>query len=543
MLKLAVIADDETVPRFALDVLDAVRGCSGYTLFSCTNCRPRERRLAQAAYHVLKLAAVRGRLTRRVPLESGSKQIERVVRFEAEHDGAWQRLPPHVVAALRQGGFDVILKLGMGLLRLSPGEVLSAPILSFHHGDPVGSPDQPTGFWEIVRREPVIGQTVRAVGEIDAGPVAAYAETKVYPWSWRATLMESYRHSPLIINEAIRNAVARTWMDEPRAGRGDRLPGNGAVLAFAARMAFHAASRLLYGAAIEKVWHVSHAPVPEAGLGALVEGRAQLVPEEWKTLKPGGSHVFYADPFFSIDPPGILVEALGRSGRGEIVFASEDDGPHRRVSLLSGHASYPATVQIGGRHLILPEVASFSPPRLFVLEDGTMKDVGRLGLEREERILDPTLVEHEGRLYLFGNIKPLGSHTLWLWSADRLDGPFRLHPRSPIRVSPRGSRMAGNLLQVGGRLIRFGQNFEAAYGDGVFAFEIEELSADQYRERVLGLIRFADRRGPHTLNVAGERIVFDWYQERFAPVAGFRRLLARLRAVRAAPAAEAAGHL
>jgi hypothetical protein len=540
MLKLAVIADHEAARQFELDVLDAVEGCSGYTLFSCTSSRPDGGGLGHAAYRALNPVSPRGRLTRLVPLERGARRIERIVRFEAEPDGAGQRLPAEVVAALREGGFDVILKLGMGLLRVPPAETLSTPILAFHHGDPERYRGGPAGFWEIARGEGVIGQAVQAIGDDgDAGRIAAYAETKVYPWSWRATLMEAYRHSPLIINQAIRNAVAGTWLDKPGAGRSHGLPGNGTVAALAARMGARTAARLLYGATMEKRWQVSHAPVPEAGLPALLEGRAPLAAEGWQTLKVGDRHVFYADPFFSTDPPGILVEALDGSGRGEIVFAPQDGGAHRVVSALPGHMSYPATVELGGRQLILPEMASFSPPRLFVLQDGAMREIGPLPLEREERILDPTLAEHEGRLYLFGNIRSLGSHVLCLWSADTLDGPFRLHPQSPLRVSPRGSRMGGNLLRVDGRLVRLGQNFEAGYGDGVFAFEIEELSAERYRERALGLVRFSHCRGPHTLNVAGGRVLFDWYEERFAPMAGFRRLLGWLRARRLASAGNA----
>jgi hypothetical protein len=157
-----------------------------------------------------------------------------------------------------------------------------------------------------------------------------------------------------------------------------------------------------------------------------------------------------------------------------------------------------------------------------------MVEIAALDIEDNPAIADPTLVEHEGRLYLFGSPASAGSNTLFLWSAESLRGRFRLHPLAPVRISPRGARMAGGLLRLDRRLIRFGQDFQHGYGDGIFAFEIEQLSAESFSERMIGEIRFADRSGPHTLNVRGGEIVFDWYRDRISPLAGVRRLLGRL---------------
>ena len=101
-------------------------------------------------------------------------------------------------------------------------------------------------------------------------------------------------------------------------------------------------------------------------------------------------------------------------------------------------------------------------------------------------MVDPTLLEHDGRLYLFGNRAATGPNALFLWSADTLSESFRLHPLSPIRISPQGSRMAGGLARFDGRLIRLGQDGAGGYGHGIFAFEVEELSREAFRERMIG---------------------------------------------------------
>ena len=155
------------------------------------------------------------------------------------------------------------------------------------------------------------------------------------------------------------------------------------------------------------------------------------------------------------------------------------------------------------------------------------------------RVTDPTLFAHEGTLYLFGNDRRLGSSVLNLWTSTSLDEEFVLHPACPIRISPEGARMGGAIIQKDGRLFRLGQDFSGGYGDGLIAFEIEVLTPQSYSERIVGRIHFADRRGPHTLNIRGNRIVFDWYHDRMSPLAGVRRLvaLARRQSARRRPTA------
>ena len=120
---------------------------------------------------------------------------------------------------------------------------------------------------------------------------------------------------------------------------------------------------------------------------------------------------------------------------------------------------------------------------------------------------------------------------LRLWCADGLFARFTEHPASPVRISPRGSRMGGEALHDGARMIRIGQDFSRDYGDGLIAFAIDSLTPHSYRETEIGAFRLTDRKGPHTFNLSpdGSRILFDWYRDGFSPFAGLRRIMARLR--------------
>jgi hypothetical protein len=528
-MRIAVIADGGAVPRFGLEALDALAGCDSVTVFACTNTRFTRKPVRHGAYYLLNLLTLRNRWTRSVPLRSGAKRIERNIEFESGYEGAWQTLPDAIIDAIRDGGFDAVVKFGMGLLRIPPPERLPVPILSYHHGDPDLYRGRPAGFWEMVHGHPVMGQIVQVLGNrLDAGKVVAFAETRILPYSYRKTLAESYRHSSLLINEAVRNAAGGTYLPKPCHGRNYRLPSNADVVRFVLRTAWQAISRIAYGSTLEKKWKVSLAGFGPEALAELVRGGAFPPPEQWRTVATGARYAYYADPFFSEQPPGILVEALDRrSGLGELVLVEGDR--HRPVSDGRGHYSYPSTIEVDGAQLVLPEIAQWSPTRLYRLAGEKLQEAAPLRVAGEPRIADPTLIEHEGRFYLFGSPVAHGTNILNLWTAERIDDVFEPHPQSPLRISPQGGRMAGGLLRLDGRLIRFGQSFERIYGDGIFAFEVEALTADAYRERMIGSIRFSDRIGPHTLNVKDGQLVFDWYRHEFDPLVGLRRLRGRLR--------------
>ena len=528
-IKVGVITDGEAVPRFGLESLNDLSGCDSVTVFACANTRFSRKPFRHGAYYLLNLLTLRNRWTRPVPLASGTKRIERTVTFESEYDGAWQRLPEALVDEIREGGFDVVVKLGMGLLRIPPAERLPVPILSWHHGDPDHYRGRPAGYWEMVDGRPMIGQIVQVLGNrLDAGKVVAFAETRVLPYSYRGTMSEAFRHSSLLINQAVRNAMAGTYLAKPCTGRNYRLPSNAGVAAFVLRMAWQGVRRAAYGLTQEKKWKVSLARCGPDDLAKLVEGGAFPAPDGWRTVPTGKRYTYYADPFFSEEPPGILVEALERrTGIGELVLIEGES--HRRISEGRNHYSYPSTIRKDGRQLILPETTQWSPTRLYALAGEKLVDVGPLRVAGDPHIADPTLIEHQGHHYLFGSPSAQGVNVLTLWTAASLDDVFELHPQSPLRISPQGGRMAGALLRLGGRLIRFGQSFERFYGDGIVAFEVEEMTPDTYRERMIGPIRFRDRIGPHTLNARDGELVFDWYRHQYDPLVAFRRLLSRSR--------------
>jgi hypothetical protein len=500
-------------------------------LLVCTNTRLRRQPVKHGAYYLLNLLAARNPLTRKVPLSGIAAQIGGRQTFASLQDGAWQVLPDAIIEYIAASGTQTVIKLGMGLMRVPPG--LAVPILSWHHGDPEHYRGRPAGFWELVQRRPIAGQIVQAIGnKLDAGAVLAFAETRVMPHGWRATLIESFRHSPLLLAPALDNALAGRSLAKPASGKNYRLPSNLTVARLALRLGWAKVRRLGYGLLFEKDWRVSLIPVADRNAAAAILTSAAPLPSEssWTTPPVPKGCTFVADPFFTTDGAGLLVEALSASsGRGELHRLDESSSTHLHTP--PGHHSYPALVEQDGNAYCVPEIAQWSAPTVFRVSDQGLDSHQQLDIDGAPRLTDPTFLHHQGKLYLFANVAAEGSNVLRLWQADGLFSRFAEHPASPLRISPRGSRMGGNLVQTDGQLLRIGQDFTRDYGDGLVIFAIDELTPQTYREHEVASFRLADRSGPHTFNIApdGTRVVIDWYCNRFTPLAGLRRLRARLR--------------
>ncbi len=520
MLKIGLIVDHRTIASWQAECLRAVTRDNAFVAYNCTNGRPSRRSPRHALYYLLNLLALRTRLTARIALPPGLAVIGEA-DFESEQDGAWQRLPGSLLDRIRKDRPDLILKFGMGLLRVPPASELAVPILSYHHGDPSEFRGRPAGFYELVHGRETVGQVIQILSNsLDSGEIVAFGETRIYRHSYRATMREAYLCSPALLPTAVRNLLAGNRLPLGRAGKAYRLPGNAAVVRFAARRLADSVRRLAYGAFVEKQWQVAEAPL---AAGQIIQPAAFPKPEDWRIVEQPKPYRFLADPFYHPGGEGLLVEALRSStGLGEILQIAPSGAA--AISDGKGHYSYPATFSEAGEHYVLPEMSEWSAPKLFRLGQSGLEEVGPLDAPGSPRLLDPTLHAEAGKIFLFANCAAEGGSVLRLWVSDALSAPFEEHPASPIRVSPAGARMAGAILSSGGTRLRFGQDGRRDYGDGVVLFRIEALSADDYRETRLGELRFDEVHGPHTLNFRAGSMVFDWYRNRFSLLAGLRRL-------------------
>jgi hypothetical protein len=75
-----------------------------------------------------------------------------------------------------------------------------------------------------------------------------------------------------------------------------------------------------------------------------------------------------------------------------------------------------------------------------------------------------------------------------LFSAERLEGPWNLHPKNPISTSVSSCRSAGQLFWKEGRLYRPTQDCSVRYGYAIAVYEVTRLTKDEFEERPVGRV-------------------------------------------------------
>lgn len=505
---------------------DAIRhavdsGMKITTVLHCTNDRRPPLRARNAAYYALAFAGRRGAsMRKRVDVTSLLPHDVRIIRFASEWEGTWQRIPDHVAGQLAD--VDVVVKFGMGLLR-DPERIPSTyGVISYHHGDPETPRGRPAGFYELGDGSPVMGIIVQQLtNTLDAGLILAKAYSRVVPTSYKATLHNAMTiGTPLLAHalETLRSSDALETMTV-RPNRG--LPSNRHVLRALMTMTTARIGRLLYGGLKEKRWNIAYMPQKFDPEGTEVPHYDDLEPLEL----PEG-YTFAAAP--GAHHNGRLYVEVMHAGTGKGEIFAYDDGTWRPVEVPvdGGHLTYPQIVEDDGATYLFPEMADVGAPSLFELDEDELKcgaPQPLAGLE-DERLIDGTLLDHEGHWYLFGSRPETANERLELWVADDLRGPWRRHPSSPVCLDPRGARMGGPIVHARGRMYRIGQNGSVGYGQGTTINRIEKLTPDAYREVSVSPFVLKGAHGPHTVLTNNNGYWLDYYTETTTPMAGVRRL-------------------
>lgn len=520
-LRAALILDDLKIKKWQQEALDAASSKIDLILIlNCENTKYKKRYLENFLYYILNFFTLKNKQTKSYSFKFSSGKV---INFNSVYKGIWQSIPEDVISELQKNDIDIVLKFGMGLLKIE--EKQKKPIfLSFHHGDPSKYRGRPAGFYEIMKREPAVGIIVQQLcNELDAGKVYAFAESQLVNYSYKQTSINFYKNSKYLLHKAIENYEKNFELKIEKKGKIFRLPGNLLVTKFLFLITYNFFKRLIYGFFYEKKWKVA---LVTKSLS--FDSSTILNLKEMKTLPIDPNYVFYADPFFSSDNKLIRLEALDRkTGIGDILEISTNNLFEFKKILTGRHYSYPFSFSFDDKEYLIPEVSDHSSPYIYSLDENFNSNNKISGLE-DKRIIDPILYEHDNKWFLFFGEKNTSNNILNLWISDSPFGNFLPHPKTPITISPRFARMGGNILKTKDRLIRFGQNNSRNYGDSLSILQITKLSDKDYEEKEIGKISINDTKGPHSFNVNSNsnQALIDYYQNEFSFFSGLRRFLA-----------------
>jgi hypothetical protein len=199
---------------------------------------------------------------------------------------------------------------------------------------------------------------------------------------------------------------------------------------------------------------------------------------------------FVADPFLVRDGERwhLFFEVLNaETGLGEIGWAVSDDLRHwayRHIVLQEKfHLSYPYVFRHGADYYMIPETLDAGAIRLYRADPFPLRWTHVRDLVPGV-FADPSPIFFKNHWWLFACSTPWENHTLNLFEASALEGPWREHPSSPIvRNQVNRARPAGRILEWNERLHRFAQDCHPNYGTKVHAFAITELTPTRYAEK------------------------------------------------------------
>jgi hypothetical protein len=233
---------------------------------------------------------------------------------------------------------------------------------------------------------------------------------------------------------------------------------------------------------------------------------------------PAAAQAQYADPFLC-EHEGrhwLFMEEIPAYGeRARLVCAEvRDDMSVAKKSVILErpyHLSYPCIFRHGDRFYMIPESGEDNTVQLHSARNFPFEWELEAVLCEGFPLRDTTPFLHDGIWYFFTTLQENHTET-FLFTSDRLGGPWRYHPCNPICSGSSRSRGAGHLFYDGGRLIRPSQDSSVRYGYAIVYNEILRMTPTEYEERPVKTIRPEGRPGvlgTHTINRDGTYEVVD----------------------------------
>ena len=438
------------------------------------------------------------------------------LRCEVEQDGFSQYFYEDDLERIEEHDLDFVLRFAFGIIR---GEILDVPrygVWSFHHDDERRYRGGPPCFWEIYEGDPVTGAVLqRLTDRLDGGVILerGFFSTNEYSYNEnRNDVFYGTAEWPARVATDILNGNAE-YVDRPPT-RTDapiyRSPSPRQLLLYNLKRARSLGDAVLAGIS---QWNVG---VAESPIEAFADGDASPRIEWHPRPKEDG---YVADPF-PVDIDGstyIFVEDFDyASGKGKISYVEYPDG-FRNGDLRTAHEepfhmSYPYLFTHDGEVYATPEMYEADEIRLYRL-DAPDDWKAEATLVPDVAGVDPTVVERDGRWWLFFTRYGYENTKLHVWHAPELIGGWEPHENNPVKTDVRSARPAGTPFVRNGELYRPAQHCAGVYGERIVINRVTDLTPTRYAEEEVREITapedspYPTRR--HTISSNGEVTVFD----------------------------------
>ena len=387
----------------------------------------------------------------------------------------------------------------------------------------------PPGFAEVMHQRPITHSLLRSVqGETERTIYHSVSPT-LSRFSVGLNNNTCYWKSAAFIARALRDLHQGEVLNSDQRQDISRMPGNAEMSGMFLKLSGRAAARAVEKFSSFEQWILAY----------------RFDRDEFKYLIPPVGR-FWADPFqIKVDGRYYIFfeEYVNEAGRAHISVVEVDrngivSGPSE-VLKLDCHLSYPFVFEWQGDYYMIPETGERNVVELYRAHSFPFEWKPEKVLLEARSPLDATLVEAEGKWWMFVNVQEEGVAVNWdevhLYYADDPLGPWKPHARNPVVSNVLSARPAGRLFWSNNFLYRPSQDSSLRYGYATTISQITDLSTSTYTEtEVLKILPDWDTDiiGVHTLNLMDEMTVIDclvkrrrFRQMKLQPVRGSLDLL------------------
>lgn len=461
-----------------------------------------------------------------------------VLPCQTMNKGKFSRyLLPKDIEAISGYNLDFIIRFAFGIVR---GPILDIPrygIWSFHHDDIEKYRGGPPSFWEIYRRDPITGAVLQRIsGRLDGGVILRKGYFRTAMTSYRLNrdmvYMGSIGWPAQVCRELLLNpseVVSR--LTENASIPIDRSPTAWQLLRFIGKTALYYLQAQWNNLFYADQWNIG---ILTCSIGSFL-GNTSLESVNW--FKPNPRHIFIADPIpLACDTNTLLVEGFNyRLGKGYLLaydIHTRQIQARKVLPVCNSHISYPFSFFDGEKCWCVPEAAATG--RLDAWEWDSDRGSWQLGYTLVDKpVLDPTILYFNGKWWLFGTLANDQSDVnLYIWYANRPEGPWEPHLLNPVKCDIRSSRPAGPFFEADGVLFRPAQNCSKTYGGSITINKVVKLTPYSFEEEAVTEI-LPHRKSPypdgvHTIAVVGNQVVVDSKRRIFITAASLRFIKSKM---------------
>lgn len=425
----------------------------------------------------------------------------RVIEVSNQANSPFVRLSEYDIKVLENEKFDILFRVGWGIIKGKVLDVAKHGIWSLHHGDYTAYRGKPAVFWEMFQGKMIVGCMLqRLTDKLDDGKVIDELVTGINIYSYYASLRIVYLKSIDIVVENLKRLENGSvsykrkrvyFYDQPLY----TSPSFCNQIVFVLKLLLRNVQRKLGN---KKTWYIAYS-----------KSHHSTNLKNYSVI-PNRKGYFSADPFLLVRNEMNYVffeEADTRTSRGHISYINLDDLSERGIALKEDfHLSFPFLIKDGEAIYMIPETRGSNSIRLYKCIEFPIKWELDCVLLDDVSACDTVVFIYESVYYLFTNVSQgseiVNSDNLHLYFSHSLKGPYTAHPMNPITRDCRKSRNGGGILSLEGDLVRVAQNAEFGYGSKLTLQRIVHLSKVCYEEECIQTIdgSLLGASGMHTLN-------------------------------------------